>query len=351
MDQLSPGPFPSWDDFRFFLATSKAGSFSKAASEMGVTQPTISRRVENLEHRLGVRLFDRLPNGVALTAKGESILDAALHIENTVLEIQRNVHGADKRMEGAVRISVTDGLATYWMTPRLLAFQEKNPGIAIEFQCSVEPANALKMETDLSIRSPMPEEANLIAVKLGTLHFVPWASAGYLERHGTPKAPEELLHHRLLDHRAYYGESGEWNDWFALARAANLISYLTNSSPTLLSAIQSGLGIGMLPTYACECVDGIIPLNLGLRTYSEMRLVFHPDLQGTARMRATIDWIRSLFNPSLWVWFRDEFHAPHVPPASVRAQATLALRSLPQEELKSDGQEADLSDLPARGKS
>ena len=134
MDQLSPGPFPSWDDFRFFLATSKAGSFSKAASEMGVTQPTISRRVENLEHRLGVRLFDRLPNGVALTAKGESILDAALHIENTVLEIQRNVHGADKRMEGAVRISVTDGLATYWMTPRLLAFQEKNPGIGIEFQ-------------------------------------------------------------------------------------------------------------------------------------------------------------------------------------------------------------------------
>ena len=57
-DQLSPGPFPSWDDFRFFLATSSAGSFSKAASELGVTQPTISRRIENLEHRLGVRLSD-----------------------------------------------------------------------------------------------------------------------------------------------------------------------------------------------------------------------------------------------------------------------------------------------------
>ena len=56
-DQLSPGPFPSWDDFRFFLATSSAGSFSKAASELGVTQPTISRRIENLEHRLGVRLL------------------------------------------------------------------------------------------------------------------------------------------------------------------------------------------------------------------------------------------------------------------------------------------------------
>lgn len=350
-NELPPGPFPSWDDFRFFVATGKAGSFSKAASDMGVTQPTISRRIENLEHRLGVRLFDRLPNGVTLTAKGESILDAALHIESMVLEIQRNVYGSDERMEGTVRVSVTDGLAAYWMTPRLLAFQEKNPGIAIEFQCSVEPASPLKMQTDLSIRSPMPEESNLIAVKLGTLHFVPWASPGYLERHGTPKAPEELLRHRLLDHHAYYGESGEWNDWFALARAANLITYLTNSSPALLSAIQSGLGIGMLPTYACECVDGIIPLNLGLRTHSQMRLVFHPDLQSTARMRAVIDWIRSLFNPDIWAWFRDEFHAPHVPPASVRAQATLALRSLPKGVVKTNGQDAQLSDRPARAKS
>ena len=138
-DQLSPGPFPSWDDFRFFLATSSAGSFSKAASELGVTQPTISRRIENLEHRLGVRLFDRLPNGVALTTEGESILDAARHIESTVLEIQRNVHGSDKRMEGTVRISVTDGLATYWLTPQLGKLQERHPGIAIEKDFIIPP--------------------------------------------------------------------------------------------------------------------------------------------------------------------------------------------------------------------
>ncbi len=207
-DQFSPGPFPSWDDFRFFLATSSAGSFSKAASELGVTQPTISRRIENLEHRLGVRLFDRLPNGVALTTEGESILDAARHIESTVLDIQRNVHGSDKRMEGMVRISVTDGLATYWLTPHLNRLQERHPGIAIEFQCSIEPADALKMETDLSIRSGMPVAADLITVKLGTMHFVPWASPDYVARNGAPTSPEELLRHRLLDHQSYAFDAG-----------------------------------------------------------------------------------------------------------------------------------------------
>jgi len=314
-NELPLGPFPSWDDFRFFLATSKAGSFSKAASEMGVTQPTISRRIENLEHRLGVRLFDRLPNGVALTTEGESILDAACHIESTVLQIQRNVLNSDKRMEGTVRISVTDGLATYWLTPQLGRLQESHPGIAIEFQCSMEPADALKMQTDLSIRYQMPAAADLIVVKLGTMHFVPWASPDYIARHGVPNTPKELLHHRLLDHQSYKFDAGagDWNDWFALARAANLISYMTNSSASMLSAIQSGLGIGMLPTYSCECVEGIVPLSLDLRTSSDIFLTYHPSIQGTARVRAVIDWIRSLFDHSAWPWFRDEFHPPKVP--------------------------------------
>jgi DNA-binding transcriptional LysR family regulator len=320
-DQFSPGPFPSWDDFRFFLATSSAGSFSKAASELGVTQPTISRRIENLEHRLGVRLFDRLPNGVALTTEGESILDAARHIESTVLDIQRNVHGSDKRMEGTVRISVTDGLATYWLTPQLGRLQERHPGISIEFQCSIEPADALKMETDLSIRSGMPGAADLIAVKLGKVHFVPWASPDYLERNGAPSLPEELLRHRLLDHSIGYKDEGDWNDWFALARAANLISYMTNSSASMISATQSGLGIGMLPTYMGECVEGIVPLSLGLRTYSDMYLTYHPNIQGTARVREVIDWIKGLFDHKASPWFGEEFHPPKVPPNKPRSVA------------------------------
>jgi DNA-binding transcriptional LysR family regulator len=272
---------------------------------------------------LGVRLFDRLPNGVALTTEGESILDAARHIENTVLEIQRNVHGSDKRMEGTVRISVTDGLATYWLTPQLSRLQERHPGISIEFQCSIEPADALKMETDLSIRYQRPEAADLIAMKLGTLHFVPWASPDYVERNGAPTTPEELLRHRLLDHRSYDRdrEFGVWNDWFALAHVANLISYVTNSSASMLSAIQSGLGIGMLPTYVCECVEGIVPLSLDLHTSSEIWLTYHPNIQGTARVREVIDWTKTVFDHRTWPWFRDEFHPPKVPPNKPRSIA------------------------------
>lgn len=311
---MTPEPFPSWDDFRFFLATTEAGSFSKAAGQLGMTQPTISRRIESLEQRLGVRLFDRLPSGVALTTGGESILDAARHIENKVREIHRSVFDSDKRLEGPVRISVTDGLATYWMTPRLGNLLKKHPGISIEFQCSVEPADVLNMESDLSIRFRRPEKPDLKRVPLATFHFVPWASPGYLERHGTPRRPEELLHHRLLDHRSYYRDEGDWSGWFALASAANLITYRTNSSASMLSAVQNGLGIGMLPTYSCDCVTGIVPLDLYLRTHSKVWLTYHPGILSAARMRAVIDWVKSLFDQSVWPWFREEFHPPTIPP-------------------------------------
>lgn len=307
----TPEPFPSWDDFRFFLATSKAGSFSKAASELGVTQPTISRRIENLEQRLGVRLFDRLPSGVDLTTEGQSILGATQHIEKAVLEIQRNVFGSDQRLEGPVRISVTDGLATYWMTPRLRLLQEEHPGISIEFQCSIDPADVLYMESDLSIRFRMPESPDLIAVKLGTLHFVPWASPDYLKRFGTPHSSEDLAKHKLLDHFSYYNDEGDWNDWFSLARAANLICYRTNSSASMLSAIQNGLGIGLLPTYVGDCVTGIVPLELGVRTHSHVWLTYHSNVQSAARIRAVTDWVRKAFDRNESPWFREEFHSPN----------------------------------------
>jgi DNA-binding transcriptional LysR family regulator len=170
------------------------------------------------------------------------------------------------------------------------------------------------METDLSIRYQRPQAADLITVKLGTMHFVPWASPDYVARNGAPASPEELLRHSLLDHRSYHTkDDGDWSDWFALARAANVISYVTNSSASMLSAIQNGLGIGLLPTYVCECVEGIEPLTLDLRTRSEIWLAYHPNIQGTARVREVIDWIRGLFDSSESPWFRDEFHPPTKP--------------------------------------
>ncbi len=78
----------------------------------------------------------------------------------------------------------------------------------------------------------------------------------------------------------------------------------------MLSAINNGVGIGLLPTYVCEFAEGIVPIVLDVRTHSNFWLVYHPELREAARVRVVIDWVRSLFDKNTWPWFRDEFHPP-----------------------------------------
>lgn len=312
---LKPALQANWDDFRFFLAAAALSSFSKTAKELRVTQSTVSRRIETLERQLGVRLFDRLPSGVALTSEGETVFEAVRQIEGAVVGVQRRVLGSDERLEGPVRISLNDGFATYWFAPRLAELQELHPRITVEFQCSVEPTDLLNMESDISIRLREPEVPDLVAARLGTLHSVPCASPAYLERHGTPATPEDLLHHCLLDHEYYHYNERDCAAWLDLLHAKDQGLYWTNSTSSLLSAVQNGLGIALAPTFLLESMEGLAPLDLGLRSRSGIWLAYHPNVKGAARVRAVIDWIKGLFDQKAWPWFRDEFYLPE--PGSV----------------------------------
>lgn len=317
----------NWDDFRAFLEVAKAGSFTGAAKRLRATQPTISRRIESLERHLGVRLFDRLPSGVVLTAEGETVLETARHIEDALIDTRRRVLGSDQRLEGTVRISLTEGLATYWFSPRLGRFQEAYPTISVEFHCSNQPADLLNLESDLSIRFRKPRASDLIAVKLGNLHAVPWASPGYLGRFGVPTTPDELRHHRLLDHEFYHYAKADCDEWVTLLDKTQHRRHLTNSSTSLMSATQNSLGVALLPTYFCEFADGIVPLDLGLKTRCDIWLTYHPNVKNAARVRAAIEWIKSLFDHDAWPWFRDEFHPPRRPAATAKPTAGALRRS------------------------
>ena len=300
----------NWDDFRLFGEAAKAGSFSKAAKRLSLTQPTMSRRVQNLEQRLGVRLFDRLPHGLVLTPEGEAVFEAVHRAECTFIEVQRRVLGFDGRYQGTVRISVADGTAAFWLSPRLEQLRNTYPDISVEFLCSLQPADVLNMECDLTVQFREPQKSDLVALKLGTLHAMPWVSPTYLERFGAPSSPSDLCRHRLLDHEAYRYLSPDYDDWVDLLRQTKQSGYLTNSSPSLMSAVQNGLGIAVLPTYLCENENGILPLDLGLRTRSGIWLTYHPSARRTARVRVVIDWIKSLFDHANWPWFSDHFQSP-----------------------------------------
>src|SRR5690554_6160288 len=119
----------NWDDLRVFLAVARAGSLSGAARTLKVNHSTVFRRIGAFEEAIGVRLFDRLPNGYALTAAGEEMQESAQRVEAEITALDRRVTGQDLRLSGVVRITTVDMLAQGLLPRHLLAFRRAWPGI------------------------------------------------------------------------------------------------------------------------------------------------------------------------------------------------------------------------------
>jgi len=188
----------SWDDFRIFLACAEAASFRKAAITLGLSSSTVVRRIERLESGLGQRLFDRIPDGIALTGEGRSLLQNARQMEQAIFDVIHKQAAQDVMERGPVSISITEGLGTYWVIPRLVEFQRQHPFVIVNMRCAMDNADVLRLEADMAIQFSKPTNPDLKLVKLGRLHLHLFASKRYLETYGTPKNADDLADHRLV---------------------------------------------------------------------------------------------------------------------------------------------------------
>ena len=115
-----------WDDIRFFLAVSRAGSLSGAARVLGVGHVTVGRRVVLLEKRLGVKLLNRTPEGFSIALAGQAILGQCAAMENTALDLERIAAGRDSLAAGTVRLTTTEALAHQVVAPAIAAIRKRH---------------------------------------------------------------------------------------------------------------------------------------------------------------------------------------------------------------------------------
>ena len=116
-----------WNDFNFFLTVAMQGSLSKAAEKLGVNHSTVFRRINALEDKMGVRLFERLKKGYQLTQAGAEVLESAKSMEEHAHAIQRKLIGKDIQLSGTLKISTTDTIGYYWLPPYVRTFQIQVP--------------------------------------------------------------------------------------------------------------------------------------------------------------------------------------------------------------------------------
>jgi DNA-binding transcriptional LysR family regulator len=279
-----------WTSLRDFLAVAEAGSLSHAARRLGVSQPTLTRRMAALEERLRTELFRRTARGVELTEAGESLLEPARQMQLEAHSAELAVLGRDTALAGAVRVTATEGIGIHWLTPTLAEFQAAHPAIEIDVVIQNEPLNLLRREADIALRLGRPRQADLVGRKLGELAFGLYASRAYLERHGRPSSREDLREHRgvAFDEALQDRHPAVWLEPLL---SAGSIAYRTNSLLAQIAAMRAGYGIGAAARFIAERYPELERVLFDEETWLDIWLVTHAGLRRSARIRAVFDFL------------------------------------------------------------
>jgi DNA-binding transcriptional LysR family regulator len=302
---------PDWEAAHIFLEVARSGGFRAAAQKLGQSVNALRRKIEHFERDLGVPLFTRYVHGVQLTEEGAKIFSAAQQMESASFELLLARNGSDAQLEGEVKLSVTEGLGTFWLLPQLVEFQRNNPRLAVNVNSGPKSADLLRLEADLSVQLHRPKEPNLKVMKLGQLHIMLFAARDYLDRYGAPTTIEDLKQHRLA---VFADDQGRWEAgyrrFFGELSPHGLVMLRNTSSAGHFWSVVKGAGIGALPTYAQAIGANLVPLDFGTMEKHDIWLAYHPDSKRIARIGRTIEWLVQCYDPRRYPWFRDEFIHP-----------------------------------------
>ena len=282
-----------WDDIRIFLAVARHGSLRAAGRTLGLSQPTVGRRLAAFEAAFGgPALFDRLPEGLRLNAAGEALIAAAERLETAALALERRRVAASPTLSGTVRVSVGEWAAGF--LARHLASTSGSglpAGITLELVELPQTANLARRDADLALRHGVPEAGNLFVFKVGLI-----AGALYRRRDGNnPRLRRGEPWITYTEEQGHYA-SARWLDQQIRGSAGRVVLRAT-SLPMRLEAVRAGVGIGLLPCYAA---DGDSVLERITDPVPELAadywVIVHRDLRRAACVRAVIGWIRELFD-------------------------------------------------------
>lgn len=178
-------------------AAAEAGSFARAAETLGMTPSGVSRAIARLEGRIGVRLFDRTPRLVTLTEEGKRFHSRMMPLLAAIEEAATEVAGASSAATGRLRVSVDPWFARMVLAPRLHQFMKQYPLLSVEMSVSNHREEMMTGE-DVAIRFGEMHDSSLIARKLLETHVLTCASPAYIQKHGEPPTPQDLIRHEAL---------------------------------------------------------------------------------------------------------------------------------------------------------
>ena len=200
----------STSELAFFVLLAKKASLSAAARELDITPPAVTKRLAQMEQRLGVRLLNRTTRKVSLTSEGELYFSHASAILADIREMEEQVSSSRADPKGLLRINATLGFGRTTIAPIISAFALRYPDVEVQLQLTDHPINLVEEAFDLGIRFGELPETRLSARKIMSNRRFLCASPAYLKKAGEPRTPHDLALHRCIIHRQNDEAHGVW---------------------------------------------------------------------------------------------------------------------------------------------
>lgn len=281
----------SWEDARLFLAVAEAGGFGAAARQLGVGQPTVSRRVAELEYRLGQALFYRGRRGATLTEAGARMLPAAQQMARWAAELGRAVDSPGPP-QGLVRVAAPPGLAYELLVPFCACFREQHPQIRLELRSQVEYLDLRRGQADLALRARAATEPGLVELHRLPMEMGVFVSRAYREKLGPSPRLEQLDWICWAEPHAHLPPGPQLASLLPGFQAA----FTSDSYLVQHRACQMGLGAMLLPRASHPLQDPQdlveLPLPFPYPLQGDLYLVCPTSMEYVPRVRAVAQALR-----------------------------------------------------------
>ena|SRR5262245_42254259 len=273
-------------DLRLVLAIGEVGTLLGGARKLGIDHSTAFRRLNALEKKLGVRLFERARDGYTPTPAGEATIAAAARVDEEITGLERKLVGVDLRPSGVVRVTTTD-TGVELLTPALAAFRAAHPDIALEVVVANAFFTLTRRDADVAIRSSASAPEDLVAHRVATVATALYAAPRYLASHSGRTLAE---HHWVGpdDSLSHLGSTR----WMQREIPPERVAYRASSLIALQVAARSGLGVAPLPCFLGDRDRQLVRVKPPIADMAAtLWLLIHPDLRRVARIRAFVDFM------------------------------------------------------------
>ncbi|WP_455375310.1 LysR family transcriptional regulator [Kaarinaea lacus] len=290
-----------FEELQTFIHVVDTGSISRAAERMTVAKSAVSRRISDLEHRLGVQLFRRTTRQLNLTDSGRSFYERATQILSDLEEAELAVSQQHSALTGRLRIAAPLSFGLSHLGPAIIDFNKQHPDLLFDVDFNDRKIDILEDGFDMAIRIAQLTDSSLIARRIAPIHQTLCASPEYLKHNGTPKSPDELQQHKCL----LYSNIQNPHHWSFSDESGNTINVkvpvglTSNNGDFLRDAAIAGQGLVKMPNfilYKSLSSGELVPLLSQYQSPSFNAYAIYPQTRHLSyRVRAFVDFLVDRF--------------------------------------------------------